>query len=197
MTTEITDSSEFFPALRGLSAWAAAAAAVPVAASFMSMSPAWPAGIVAATSMAELAAVWFVYRLLRAATRRRATIVLLLSALVIAQSSVAYLPLNSRYTFEIPATKERSTKGFVCTPVAKLVYEDKCPDLGNHALEAADYSPATLWTIESIITVRVTLAVLWSMGFAALGAFAGACAALQARERGERSGPRLYAGSAV
>jgi len=145
----------------------------------------------------ELVAVWFVYQLLRPATRWRVNIVLFVSALGIAQLSIAYLTLHSLYTFAVPATQERSTKGFVCTPVAKLVYEVKCPDLGKHELEAANYSAATLWTIESIIIVRVTLVVLWTLGFAALSVFAGTLAALQTRKSDERNGQRLYARPSV
>jgi hypothetical protein len=190
LKTGIPGVEEFLPPLR-LLAWAGACAAVPVAAYFASMSPPWPAGIVVATSVAELAAVWFVYRLLRGATRRRAIIVLFVSALGIAQSSIAYLTLHSLYTFEIPATKERSARGFVCTFAAKLVHGDKCPDLGKPELEAAHYSAVTLWTFESINIVRVNLAVLWSLAFAALSVLAGTLAALRSRNSSERRRERL------
>src|SRR5215510_3984405 len=99
MKTKISGSKEFLPKLRGLSAWAGASAAVPFAAYFTSMSPSWPTGIVVATSLMELVAVWFVYQLLRPATRWRANIVLLISALSVAQLSIAYLTLHSLYTF--------------------------------------------------------------------------------------------------
>ena len=122
---------------------------------------------------------------------RRANVLLFVGALGIAQLSIAYLTLHSRYTFEIPATKQRSAKGFVCTPVARLVYEDKCPDLGKPELEAANYAAATLWTLESINIVRVSLSVLWSLDFAALSVFAGTFAARQSQKSSERSRHRL------
>ena len=191
MKTGIPGLEEFLCTLRGLLPWAGACAAVPFAAYLTSASPPWPSGIVVATSIAELGAVWFTYQLLRAATGRRAAVVIFVSAVSIAELSVGYLTLNSRFTFEIPATKERSAKGFVCTYAAKLVHEDKCPNLGKAELEAANYSPLTLWTFESFNVVRVTLVVLWSMGFAALSVFAGTFAAFQSLKRSERNRQRL------
>jgi hypothetical protein len=184
MTTRILGANGFLPTLR-LLPWAGACAAVPAAASFASISPPWPAGMVAATSVAALVTVWFVYRLMRPAARRRANVVLFVAALGIAQLSIAYVALHSRYTFETPTTKQRSAKGFVCTFAAKLVHGDKCPDLGMPELEAANFWPASLWTFESINVVRVNLAVLWSLAFAALGVFAGTLAALQSQKRNE------------
>lgn len=190
MKTGIPGAQDFLPTLR-LLPWAGACAAVPFAAYFASLSPPWPAGIVVATSIATLAAVWFVYRLMRPATGRRANVVLFVTALGIAQLGIAYVVLHSRYTFEIPATKQRAPKGFVCTFAAKLVHGDKCPDLGMPELEAANYWPASLWTFESINVVRVNLAVLWSLDFAALSVLAGTLAALQSWKRSERPMPQI------
>jgi len=179
--TGISEFNRFLRTFGGLPAWACACAAVPFTAYLISLSPPWPSSIVVATSAVVLVAVWFVYRLSRGATARRATVILFVGAIGAAQLSIAYLILHSRYTFEITATKQRSAKGFVCTPVAKLVYGDKCPDLGKPELEAANYTAATLWTVESINIVRVNLIVLWGLDFAVLSVFVGTFAARQRR----------------
>lgn len=54
-------------------------------------------------------------------------------------------------------------RGTDCTPDAKLVFENECPDLPSDALAEAAYDPAALWTAASIGRVKLILAASWTL----------------------------------
>lgn len=182
-----------------LSTWAAGsvAAVVPVAAYLSAISPPWPPGIVIITSITELVALCLVYQVLKDATKTKINIILWVSTCAIAIVSVAYLTLNSFFTFVIPTTKERSIKGFTCSEFAESVYEKSCPNLGTDELETAKWSAETLWTIGSITVVRDGLVILWVLDFAILSAFMGSFIVFQSRvstqSRAKKEGQRKIA----
>lgn len=54
-------------------------------------------------------------------------------------------------------------RGTECTPDAKLVFEEECPDLPADALADAAYDVAALWTAASIGRVKLMLAAAWTL----------------------------------
>jgi hypothetical protein len=99
-------------------------------------------------------------------------------ALGLAIAAVVYLSLLSLYVESIPGTGVRVIKGFTCTPDARLVYGNGCPNLGRDALRDAEWEAATLWTGTSVMIVRLSLVVSW---LAMAGALALAAARVERR----------------
>ena len=58
-------------------------------------------------------------------------------------------------------------RGTECTPDAKLVYENECPDLPSDALIDAAFDEAALWTAASIGQVKLMLGGAWMLAAAA------------------------------
>jgi hypothetical protein len=166
---------------RRLALWGAGGVAVPFAAQLVSLAPPWPKGIVAITSVVELVTLVFVYQFLRESKRRTVNCVLGLAAASLAGAGSAYLIVNSMYTFEAPTTKERFTKGYVCTGNARLVYKTRCPDLDMDDIAGAGYEAERLWTERSITVVRIALDVLWLGTFIGLSVLLGTFVVFQSQ----------------
>jgi len=175
---------------RGLSAWAVGGAvAVPFAAALVDFSPPWPPGIVLVTAVVELIALVFVFQFLKSAKRRSINRALIVSTAGLSIASVVYLILLSLYTYRVPTTGERFVKGYNCTPEAKAIFKDHCPDLGLDELRTAEYEAERLWTRRSLTLMRVTLVILWSAAFILLSLTLGAFIVYQMNVRG-RGGPK-------
>jgi hypothetical protein len=167
---------------RGLSAWAVGGGvAVPFAAALGSLSPPWPPGIVLVTAISEIVSLLFVYQFLKSAKRRTINRILTVSAVSLAIIGSVYLTAVSLYTYEVPTTKERFVKGFVCTADATAVFGAKCPGLGMDELQTAGYSAEKLWTSHSIAIVRIALVALWLSAFVALSVLTGSFLVYQAQ----------------
>ena len=153
--------------------------AAPTAASFAGFAPPWPpgagpiAGVLAAAAFAAKA-LW-----LRRDRGAAAKHLMVVAALALAIAGCGYLIANSAYVFQAPSG-ERLVMGFVCTPEARALYRDKCPNLGLDELRGTEYEPERLWTAGSITLVRVELDTLWLVAFAAI---AGLMAGLLAKAR--------------
>ena len=163
----------------------ALAVLLPIGAAAIGIAPPWPPGLWVATALGG-AAIVAALRARRGAAgpaaRMRARTAA--AALVVAAAS-AYLLANSVYVYATPSNV-RLAKGFACTAEARLVYKDKCPNLGLDELRGAEFEAERLWTAPSIAIVRVALVVLWSVAFVAFAVFvAGASSGARA------SGARL------
>jgi hypothetical protein len=177
---------------RGLSQWAVigGSVVVPFAAYLASLSPPWPTGIVPVTAVVELIALMLVFQFYHDASRRVINRVLLASVAVFALTGVAYLGSVSYFTYEVPTTKERFVKGYECTADARLVFKERCPDLGLDELRTAEYEAERLWTRKSIAVTRTSLALLWAVVFVALSFAVGSFLCFQMRaKRVKKPGP--------
>lgn len=177
---------------RGVSAWAVGGSvAVPFVAALASLAPPWPPSIVLVTAVAELVALIYVYQFLRKARRKTIDRVLAVSGLLLVILGAAYLLAVSLYTYEVPTTKERFVKGYLCTSDAIAVFKDKCPDLGLDELKTAEYDADRLWTGRSIAVTRLTLVALWLSSFAALSSLVGSFLVYQMAESGRKPKRRV------
>jgi hypothetical protein len=159
---------------KGISAWMIGGGlVVPFAAERASLSPPWPSGIVLLTAISELVVLMLVYQFLKSAKRRTINIVLVISAIVLATIGTVYVTMASLYIYEVPTTKERFVKGYLCTPEAATVFAQKCPDLGLTELSTANFEAEALWTRSSIAKVRIALVANWVSAFVALAVFMG------------------------
>jgi hypothetical protein len=95
------------------------------------------------------------------------------SAVVLATIGTVYVTMASLYIYEVPTTKERFVKGYLCTPEEATVFGQKCPDLGLTELSTANFEAEALWTRSSIAKVRIALVVNWVSAFVALAIFMG------------------------
>jgi hypothetical protein len=165
---------ELLKEFRGLSVWAVGGSvAVPFAAALTSLSPPWPPAIVLVTAIAELVALIYVYQFLKSARRRAVNRILAIGGLLLVLFGAVYLGAVSLYTYEVPTTKQRLVKGYVCTPDASAVFKDKCPDLGLDELKTAEYDADRLWTSRSIAVTRMAIVALWLASFVALSVLVG------------------------
>jgi hypothetical protein len=153
---------------------------LPLGGAAIGIAPPWPSWSWVATALGG-AAILAAFRARPATggpaalTRARTAAAVLLVA-----SASAYLLATSVYVYTAPSNV-RLAKGFVCTAEARLVYKDKCPNLGLDELRGAEFEAERLWTAPSIAIVRVALVVLWSVAFVALAAlFARASTAARA-----------------
>jgi len=181
MKTGLDGFKELLKEFRELGLWAAGGATVPFAAHLVSLSPPWPKGIVVVTSLVELIALVFVYQFVKSARRRTVNRILMAGTLVMTLAGAVYLVGNSIYTYEVPTTKERFIKGYVCTENAQLVFKGKCPVLDLDDLATANYEAERLWTAASIATTRVSLVFFWLAAFVALSAVIGSFVVYQAQ----------------
>ncbi len=163
------------PKAEGRIALAAVAAlvALPGLAAWLALDPPWPNGVgyISAVLIAAGAA-WPHFAPGRDDWLTKGWIRTI--ALGLAIAAVVYLSLLSLYVESIPGTGVRVIKGFTCTPDARLVYGNGCPNLGRDALRDAEWEAATLWTGTSVMIVRLSLVVSWL-------AMAGALALAAAR----------------
>jgi hypothetical protein len=178
---------ELLKEFRGLSIWAAGGSvAVPFAASLVSLSPPWPPAIVLVTAVAELVALIYVYQFLKTARRRTINRIIAAGGLILVLLGAAYLVAVSLYTYEVPTTKQRFVKGYVCTEEAAAVFQKKCPDLGIDDLATAEYDAGRLWTSRSIAVTRLAIVSLWLAAFVALSVLVGSFLVYQIQVPGIR-----------
>jgi len=157
--------------------WAIVAAlALPFAAAAGGLAPPWPRGAQFLTVIAQAALVVIVIQFVRSASRGAVSRCVLIAAVVLASTTVAYLSTESIFVYQTPATGEHWVKGFVCTREAVALYRGKCPFLTNDELRGAEYEAERLWTPLSIATVKVTIAALWFAAFLAAATLAAATA---------------------
>ena len=179
------DFKKFAAEFRGTAAaTVGSAVTVPFAAALVDFSPPWPPGIVLVTAVVELIALVFVFQFLRSAKRRSINRALIVSAAGLSIASISYLGLLSLYTYQVPTTGERFVKGYDCTPEAKAVFKDHCPDLGLDELRTAEYEAERLWTRRSLTLMRILLVLLWSAAFILLSILLGAFIVHQMNVRG-------------
>lgn len=165
---------ELLHEFKGLSLWAVGGSmAVPFAAALTSLSPPWPRSIVLVTAIAELVALIYVYQFLKSAKRKVINKIVTVSGLFLIVFGAVYLAAVSLCTYEVPTTKERFVKGYVCTPDAIAVFKDKCPNLGLDELKTAEYDADRLWTERSIAITRLAVVGLWLGTFVALSVLVG------------------------
>ena len=162
----------------------ALAALLPFGGFAIGIAPPWPPGLWVATALAGVAIVGGLQGRRGAAGPAALARARTVAAVLLVASAPAYLLANSVYVYAAPSNV-RLAKGFVCTPEARLIYKDKCPNLGLDELRGAEFEAERLWTASSIAIVRVALVVLWSIAFIALAAFVAA-APVGARASGAR-----------
>ena len=178
---------ELLKEFRGLSVWAVGGSvAVPFAAALVSLSPPWPPAIVLVTAIAELVALIYVYQFLRKAKRRTINRTIAAGGLALVVLGGVYLAAVSLYTYEVPTTKERFVKGYVCTEDAAAVFKQKCPDLGLDELKTAEFDADRLWTSHSIAATRLAIVGLWIAAFVALSVLVGSFLVYQLQVPGTR-----------
>jgi hypothetical protein len=174
MQSGLVGFKELLSEFRGLSIWAVGGSlAVPFAAALASLSPPWPPAIVLVTAVAELVALIYVYQFLKSAKRRSINRIIAATGPALVILGAAYLVGVSLYTYEVPTTKQRFVKGYVCTEEAVSVFKQKCPDLGIDELKQAEYDADRLWTSRSIAMTRLAIVALWLAAFVALSILVG------------------------
>ena len=174
MQAGLVGFKELLSEFRGLSIWAVGGSlAVPFAAAVASLSPPWPPAIVLVTAVAELVALIYVYQFLKSAKRRSINRIIAATGPALVILGAAYLVGVSLYTYEVPTTKQRFVKGYVCTEEAVSVFKQKCPDLGIDELKQAEYDADRLWTSRSIAMTRLAIVALWLAAFVALSILVG------------------------
>jgi hypothetical protein len=184
MQTGLDGFKALLKEFRGLSIWAVGGAmAVPFAASLADLSPPWPSGIVPVTAVIELLTLVLVYQFFKSSKRIVINRIILISLALFAIAGSGYLITVSLYTFQIPKTSERYVKGYECTPDAKLVFRDRCPDLGLDELRTAAYEADRLWTRKSITVMRTSIVSIWSLTFIGLSFGLGAFLVYQMKIR--------------
>jgi len=174
MQSGLVGFKELLSEFRGLSIWAVGGSlAVPFAAALASLSPPWPPAIVLVTAVAELVALIYVYQFLKSAKRRSINRIIAATGPALVILGAAYLVGVSLYTYEVPTTKQRFVKGYVCTEEAVSVFKQKCPDLGIDELKQAEYDADRLWTSRSLAMTRLAIVALWLAAFVALSILVG------------------------
>jgi len=174
MQSGLVGFKELLSEFRGLSIWAVGGSlAVPFAAAVASLSPPWPPAIVLVTAVAELVALIYVYQFLKSAKRRSINRIIAATGPALVILGAAYLVGVSLYTYEVPTTKQRFVKGYVCTEEAVSVFKQKCPDLGIDELKQAEYDADRLWTSRSLAMTRLAIVALWLAAFVALSILVG------------------------
>jgi len=174
MQAGLVGFKELLSEFRGLSIWAVGGSlAVPFAAALASLSPPWPPAIVLVTAVAELVALIYVYQFLKSAKRRSINRIIAATGPALVILGAAYLVGVSLYTYEVPTTKQRFVKGYVCTEEAVSVFKQKCPDLGIDELKQAEYDADRLWTSRSLAMTRLAIVALWLAAFVALSILVG------------------------
>lgn len=130
-------------------------------------APPWPARSGSLTAVLAVAGAlalgrWRAHRpsVWSVGLQRGALLALLLSAAL-------FLGLMSRFGFTIPATGETGVKGFVCTPEARLIYPQTCPDDDLDALRSAEYEATRIWQPWSVDLVRLALLLSWALAWCA------------------------------
>lgn len=193
MQSGLVGFKELLEEFKGLSVWAVGGSvAVPFAAALASLSPPWPRAIVLVTAVAELVALIYVYQFLKSLKRKNINRIIAVSGLLLVLFGVVYLAGVSLYTYEVPTTKQRFVKGYVCTVDASAVFKEKCPDLGMDELKTAEYDADRLWTARSIAATRLALVGLWLAAFVALSVLVGSFLVyqLQVSSNPKRRAPR-------
>jgi hypothetical protein len=174
MQAGLVGFQELLKEFRGLSVWAVGGSvAVPFAAALAALSPPWPPAIVLVTAVAELVALIYVYQFLKTARRRTINRIIAAAGFALVIVGAVYLTAVSLYTYEVPTTKQRFVKGYMCTEEAAAVFKQKCPDLGPDELKTAEYDADRLWTSRSIAVTRLTIVGLWLGAFVALSVLVG------------------------
>ncbi|WP_446007737.1 hypothetical protein [Candidatus Electrothrix sp.] len=184
--TGLDDFKFILKEFRWLSIWSVGGATVPFAAALAELSPPWPSGIVLVTAIIELITIAVSFQLFKGAKRVVVNTVLLISLISFAGAGITYLWNLSRYTYQVPTTNERFTKGNICTPDARNVFGSRCPELGLDELRQAEYEAERLWTQKSLATIRVRLVFLWSATFLFLSLLLGTFLVYQTAQKGRR-----------
>jgi hypothetical protein len=153
--------------------------ALPFGGAWVNIAPPWPRGVAFVTVLFQGAVIAFVLQALKSSSLALIHRVWLFGSVAAAVIFTGYLALVSSYTYETPTTKELWAKGYECTDEAKLLYPNKCPNLGIDELIGAEYEAERLWTARSVTNVKIALVVTWLCGFAALGALIGSFAVQQ------------------
>ena len=181
-TTGLDDFKLLLKEFRGLSVWAVGSGlAVPFVAAMADFSPPWPPGIVPVTAVVELMTLVIMFQYFKNTARRIVNRVLIISVIFFVIAGLPYLFVLSLYTYQVPVTKQRFVKGYECTIDAKVVFKERCPDLGLDELQTAEYRAERLWTLKSISIIRIILVSAWSMTFAALSSALGVFLVYQMR----------------
>lgn len=187
MASGLADFKYLLAEFRGLSVgMVGSAVAVPFAAALVELSPPWPPGILLVTAILELLALILAFQFFKSAKRAMVNWTLAVSVLLLFGTSTIYLVMLSLYTYQVPSTKDRFVKGYDCTSDAKLVFKERCPNLGLDEIKTAEYDAERLWTLESITFMRTAIVLLWSIAFVALSFSLGNFLGYQMRIPGRR-----------
>ena len=141
-------------------------ASIPLILSLASLQPPWPPAIGYVSAVLVLVSAllaWEWNRSARQASRRKWIIA---GTTLSIMGLGSYLLCYSLFIETVPDTGLRIIRGYTCTPDAKLVYKDVCPDLPREALRDAEWESPILWTRASLSVVRLALTFTW-LGFIA------------------------------
>lgn len=155
----------------------AAFASIPLIAAFAELQPPWPPAIGHVSAALILLSSLLAWEWTRRSRlkHRRTWIVLAVAATLI--GLFGYLILYSYFVEPMPGDQGRVVRGYDCTPPARLVYGELCPDLPRDALADAEWEALVLWTRSSVTTARIGLAAAWLLFTAGLIAAVGAIVA--------------------
>ena len=185
-----TSFDDFFGMLgkfKKLSLWAiGVGVAIPFVANFAAISPPWPDGVELMTAVVEILALVLVFHFLYRASRRRATLVLTTSAVMLIFFAVIYIFMSSLFTYEAGQSNEREIRGFICLPHIEDAYPDQCPFVPKSTLEGVGYDPEKIWTPLSIFLSRAIVTITWMASFVFLSFTFGSFVVYQSGQKARK-----------
>jgi len=187
--TELSAFRKMLREYRSLLVVAIGSGAAPIAAALVSLSPAWPNAIIGLTTITQLLVAMLVFQLLRSASKRIITRVMVCGIAIICILLPIYLLVTDLFVYSEPQSKMRFIIGFQCTEEAKIVFGDKCPFLGLDEISLANYEEERMWTRTSISVMKSLIVILWLACFSALSVTVASFVLFQAN-RGDMSKER-------
>lgn len=146
--------------------------ALPLVALAVDLSPPWPKGAAVATCLIELVVLMLAFHFARRASTKLVGRLLILSSICLMAACILYFALVSLFVYEAP-NGDRFVKGYQCTSVAMKVYGDDCPLLAKRTIAEANYDADRIWTQVSLLAVRLSLLLSWSLAFVFLSCLTG------------------------
>lgn len=195
--SQLVGFRKFVAEYRKLIVWATAGSAgtaLPLAAAFFSLSPAWPSGIIQVTAIAQLLALALVFQLLKSSGQRVVSRVMISGTIAAAILLPLYVLVVARFIYAEPSSKQRFTRGYECTQNAKLVFPD-CPMLGLGEIAKASFEEEDLWTVPSIAVMKSVIVTLWLALFAAISTALASFVIFQSGGRGPPAPRKRAVGS--
>lgn len=136
------------------------------------ISPPWPPGVLAITSIAELLTLIFIFNFFFKSTRKALNRLMLALLMILCVSFVGYLYLFSTYTQNIRNKPVSDLLGYepLNTDIKQVLAEGYTKE---QILEENEFSPEKIWTQISITLIRIGILLVWLLLFVSFSSFVG------------------------